>query len=402
MASILDVKETTYFDNSIVRAEKHPHLPYASTSFEKNDEIRIPIQQTDIYTLPSNSNIYIEGKVTAAKNLSACKLVNNAFTHLFDEIRYELGGKIIDQVRNPGVTSTLKGYVSYNHDDVKLLSNAGWSDSKEVEILDATNGNFNVSIPLRMVLGFAEDFNKIIMNVHQELILIRANTDNNVVYSTTGDEKIEISIQKIIWRVPHIQVSDVERLRLLKVVDTNSELTIAFRAWELYEYPTLPKTEKHSWMVKSTTQLEKPRYIIIGFQTNRKNVLNANASQFDHCKLNNLKLFLNSEAYPYDSMNIKFSQKRIANLYDMYANFQYSYYDKHSRPLFDLKTFMERAPIVTIDCSRQNELLNAGTVDIRLEFDYDSALPDNTTCYCLILHDKIVKYIPLTGLVRVL
>ena len=190
--------------------------------------------------------------------------------------------------------------------------------------------------------------------------------------------------------------------KLLSILDKNSELTINFRTWELYEYPTLPTTDKQSWMVKSATQLEKPRYVIVAFQTERKNKLDKNVSLFDHCKLTNLKLYLNSEVYPYDNLNINFTKHQCANLYEMYAEFQRSYYDSKTQPLFHLQNFKEYAPIGVIDCSRQNEILNAGTVDIRLEMEFESAVPANTTCYCLIIHDRIVKYSPLTGLVRIL
>mgnify|MGYP007005570083 FL=1 len=56
-----------------------------------------------------------------------------------------------------------------------------------------------------------------------------------------------------------------------------------------------------------------------------------------------------------------------------------------------------------VDYSRQSEdILNGGAVDIRLEFETDKVLPPNTTVYCLLLHDKLVKYNPLTSTVRVI
>ncbi|RZF35535.1 hypothetical protein LSTR_LSTR010226 [Laodelphax striatellus] len=54
-------------DNSIIGYEYHSHAPY-TTSFKANDEIRIPIQQQDIYTIPSESYLHVEFKVTNAAN----------------------------------------------------------------------------------------------------------------------------------------------------------------------------------------------------------------------------------------------------------------------------------------------------------------------------------------------
>ncbi|XP_018368245.1 PREDICTED: matrix metalloproteinase-14-like [Trachymyrmex cornetzi] len=36
---------------------------------------------------------------------------------------------------------------------------------------------------------------------------------------------------------------------------------MCFRSWDLYEFPQLQSTTKHSWAVKTTSQLEKPRYL---------------------------------------------------------------------------------------------------------------------------------------------
>lgn len=86
----------------------------------------------------------------------------------------------------------------------------------------------------------------------------------------------------------------------------------------------------------------------------------------------------------------------------MYIQFQHSYYDKETRPLLTPVEFMNFAPLVVIDCSRQNETLNAGTVDVRLEFETNENMPNNTSAHCLILHDRIIKYNPLTGSIRTL
>ena len=68
------------------------------------------------------------------------------------------------------------------------------------------------------------------------------------------------------------------------------------------EYPLLPIMSRQVWTVKTSNQLEKPRFVILGFQTNRKDQRAVNASQFYHCNLTNVKLFLNSQSYPYGNV----------------------------------------------------------------------------------------------------
>jgi hypothetical protein len=49
--------------------------------------------------------------------------------------------------------------------------------------------------------------------------------------------------------------------------------------------------------LRTTNQLEKPRFIIFALQSNKMNKTQANPSHFDHCQLTNLKVHLNSEIY---------------------------------------------------------------------------------------------------------
>ncbi|CAH2000674.1 unnamed protein product [Acanthoscelides obtectus] len=109
--------------------EYHTHQPYINANFDCNDEIRIAIQELDTFTLPSQSYLYLEGTTLTKADGSPAenfKFVNTAFSFLFQEIRYELNGVVVDSVRNVGLTSTLKGYLSYNQNESTKLQNAGW------------------------------------------------------------------------------------------------------------------------------------------------------------------------------------------------------------------------------------------------------------------------------------
>lgn len=387
----LRVLDGVVLDESIRRVEIHAHQPYVSTTFGNNDEIRIPIQQQDLYVVPHESWIYVEGAFTKGEDGA---LTNNAISYLFDELRYEINGVEVDRVKNVGITSTLKMVVSLTESEMKALENAMCTSSGD-KIADV--GNFSACLPLKLLLGFAEDYAKLVMNVRHELVLTRSKNDTN---AFTGGATTAINLTKVQWMVPYVYPSDLERLRLLKIVETDHPLTMCFRSWELYEYPLLPQTTKQTWPVKTTTQLEKPRYVIVAFQTDRKSQLNKDASKFDHCNLTNIKLYLNSDCYPYDNLNLNFTTNKYALLYGMYEKFQNSYYGKLNEPLYGVKKFKEQAPVVVIDASKQMETLKSGPVDVRLEFESSANFPANTTAYCLILHDRVVEYTPSNGNVK--
>ncbi|EFA11739.1 hypothetical protein TcasGA2_TC005289 [Tribolium castaneum] len=199
--------------------------------------------------------------------------------------------------------------------------------------------------------------------------------------------------------MPHITVSDAERLRLIDTLSKNRELDVPFRSRELHEYPLLPQTQRHTWSIK--TSIEKPQYIFFGLQTDRKNQLSKDYSQFDHCNLRNVKVYLNDEMYPYDNLNLNFNNNSFAALYEMFIEFQASFLDKVGEPIFTPEEFKTIAPIVVVDCTKQSEMLKRSPVSIRLEFETRTNIPGKTTAHCLILHDRVAKYIPAQGVIRV-
>jgi len=396
MTDILNIEDEPIFDDRIVKIETHAYNPFANTTFGYSDEIRIPIQQQDLYTLPYESFLYIEGelKINNPVEGSAVALGNNCAAFMFDEIRYELDGVEIDRNRNVGITSALKNYVTMTFDRSMTMSNAGWTDPITV------NGYFNFCVPLYMLLGFCEDYRRVVINARHELILIRSRNDNNCL---VGDSALrpEINIFKIQWRMPHVLLSEIKKLSMLRALESGRYLSMGFRSWDLYEFPLLQRTTKHSWAIKTATQLEKPRYVIFALQTGKKNVMAEDTSKFDHCKLTNVKLYLNSEYYPYDDMNLDFDKNRWSILYDAYTRFSKDYYGyAYLEPNLTLTKFLLNGPFVIIDCSRQNESVKSATVDVRLEFECKENVPDNTTAYCLIIHDRMIQYNPLTNVVR--
>lgn len=400
--SILDISSAPVYDDSIDGIEIHSYKPYV-TSFNRNDEIRIPINQQDLYILPSASTLFLEGVVNVSKTeakvaATSVHFTNNPLLFFFQDIRYELNGVEIDKIKNAGITTTIKSLLTMNESDSKMSKVWGWdiNGTKNMQ-----SGKFSASIPLNYILGFAEDYKKVIINCKHELVLLRSNTNVNSLMLNTGEVVDDVVIHKIVWRVPHIKVADKERINLLRLLEKDRPIQVAFRNWDLYEYPLLPRTTKHTWSMKTSTQIEKPRYVIIGLQTNRKNDAHKDMSQFDHCNLRDVKVYLNSTYFPYDSMNVSFANDNIAILYEQYVRFQQSYYGRRPEPLLSAKEFKEFAPLFVIDCSRQNDNLKSGpVVNVRVEFESEIEIPDQTTAYCLILNDCLLEYKPLSNIVR--
>lgn len=99
-------------------------------------------------------------------------------------------------------------------------------------------------------------------------------------------------------------------------------------------------------------------------------------------------------------MNLDMDNNQFAVLYEMYATFQASYYGKDVEPILNMSDFKHQAPLIIFDCSKQNESLKYAPVDVRFEFETSKPVPPQTMAYCLIIHDKIIQYKPISGDVR--
>lgn len=390
---MLAVASKASFDENITEYEYRTHAPFTSSTFNTNDEVRIAIQQQEDLTYPCESFLFVKGNLTTKSKTpdKTVHLISNFAAHAFEEIRYEIGGVVVDRTRNVGITSTLLYLLSVPQSHEKRLLNAGWAGYDVSS--NSEDGAFEVCIPLRLLMGYFMDYQRVVVNQKQELILLLASNRVNMLYNTTEGYECTVTISDISWRVPHVKLSESAKLPLLRLLDQDSPIEMPFRSWELHEYPTLPVTERQSWTIKTSSQLEKPRYVILAFQTNRKNKINANAGTFDGCSLKELRLYLNSQYFPYDNF-----KGHIALFYEHYIKLHSSFMGRSGDPILLLPKYRTN-PIYVIDCSRQNDGLKVGPVDVRLEFESASPFTAGTTAYCLIIHDSLVEYAPLTGVV---
>ncbi|XP_015115539.1 uncharacterized protein LOC107040105 [Diachasma alloeum] len=255
MEESLNIKIPPVFEESIAHYEIHAHQPYASTGLDNSDEIRITVQNQDLCILPSKSHLHITGKLLKADNTKATltTLVNNAICHLFQEIRYEINAIEIDKVKNVGITTLMKNLISLTPNQNNSMENAGWLGVQEELSLVDDGGRFDVSVPLSMLLGFAEDYRKIMINVKHELVLIRAHRDNNAIVQL-DKEDVKVTLSKIEWLIPYVTLSDTKKIQLLNFIQKDPPIPISFRSWELYEYPMLPQTTKHVWTWRNLRQ----------------------------------------------------------------------------------------------------------------------------------------------------
>ncbi len=394
---MLAIESPVEYDSSITGIEFHTYRPYLTNSLNNNDEIRIPIVNQNLMTLLHESTLHVSGTLEGKKaddTAGDIYLINNSIPFLFEDIRLEINGVEIDRTKNVGITTTIKSLLSVRKEEEISLKNACWLGAEQTL---KSSGSFNFSLPLSKLLGVCEDYRRILVNVKTELILLRSSTNLNAIKAATGTTQATLNITNIAWRVPHITVNDQLKLKLYRSIEKDSKVDLTFRSWELHELPDLGAVKQTSWTVKTASQVQKPRYVIIALQKDRKGKLDKDMSLFDPCDVTDVRLYLNEKYYPYDSVRGDFTI-----LYDMYTRFQKSYYYQYENPscTLNFESFKTSSTLFVIDASKQAENVKVGPVDVRVELQAANNFPSGTCAYCLILHDTHFTYQLLTGTVR--
>jgi hypothetical protein len=177
------------------------------------------------------------------------------------------------------------------------------------------------------------------------------------------------------------------------LVEQKVTVPLGFRA-RTSEQTTLTQTQNFTWRLSVTGGVEKPRWIIIGFQTNRIDTQQQNPAVFDHLNLRNAYVTLNSERYPMSDIITNFNKNEYMNLYNMFDDFKKEYYGIDSLvggTQVNVAAYKSLFPIIVFDVRKQNEKLKSGIIDMQVRFEFSAAVPPNTTAYSVIISDRLYK-----------
>ncbi len=234
---------------AIINHETHAYRPFTD-AYNSNDTVRISIQNNDGYTVPGDSVLVIEGKAVKTAAPAAAtpsRFVTNAFAHLFADVRYEMENIEVDRVRQPGISTTMKGLASYTMEERETMGYAAWlRTSDESTLGHLINTSTGASSARIKTLGVAEDHRDLVTGVKQDLVLTRASHDNDALRSSEAADAVtpsSIIITKIEWHMPRIRVNAQSHLRIQNLILKQVPLPVEHIAWDLLTFPNVPATQ---------------------------------------------------------------------------------------------------------------------------------------------------------------
>ena len=125
--------------------------------------------------------------------------------------------------------------------------------------------------------------------------------------------------------MPQIQLSPEYLAGMRSLIEQKVTIPISFRARSC-EQITLTQTQNYTWRLSVTGGVEKPRYIVIAFQTDKSDDQEQNPAIFDNLQLINAYVTLNSERFPTSDIITNFATNDYVKLYDIFDSFKKEYY----------------------------------------------------------------------------
>ena len=417
MSDILTITEGLTFDESLQEYQVHEYEPQAGAQLNHaGAEIRINIETQDLFLHPAESYLVVEGRLlkndgNAYADADLVSLAHNGIMYLFKSISYRLSGQQIEHLNDPGIASTMLGMLTYPDDFSKSqglnqlwykdsstdaeADNTGFAARHGYIITKPTNkGSFSFSIPLKHIFGFADDYSKIVYGFKHELSLVRDSDANAVLRAAAVNDVAKVDLQKISWFVPHVTPSDENKMRLYKTIESKSKIHCGFRMRQC-DSIAVPQTKQFNWRLAAKSGREKPRYIIVAFQTDKSGDQTHNAAVFDHCRLRNIHVTLNAERYPAVDYNAAFNENRVARVFKEASDFRKKFYNMDallSNGGINPSDFVDLYPLFVIDVSHQSERLKESTVDIQIRAEFSRNVPANTEAFALVISDRILQF----------
>ena len=425
MADILQITEDIPVDDSIYDYEYKEYNPIVGTDLNRGS-IVLTIESQDIYTHPAESFLVIEGRLVKnalgnAGNIQTydaaadtVTLINNGMMYLFSDVRYHLASHEIEVLQNPGHATTMLGVLKYPDDfnksqglnqlwipDTIIVDNniADKDENKGFEkrfnyIIDdsAPAGSFEFKIPLKHFLGFCEDYRKILYGMQQKLTLTRSGNINDPIFRLVANDIGKLIIDKIRWFMPHVIPSDAYRLQLDKIIEKKEKIPVGYRMLQCdtSQVPTNQKTFTWRLGVKSSPDI--PRFIIVGFQSDKNNNQTTNPAIFDNLYVRNIYVTLNAKRYPDTDYDNDFNKNHYSRIYGDASSFRKKFFNMDeliSNSGIDSISYKNLFPLYVFVVTKQSEKLKTSVSDIHIKAFFDNPPgggnnpPANTMAYAV-------------------
>ena len=257
----------------------------------------------------------------------------------------------------------------------------------------ALKGTFSFKVPLKHIFGFCEDYYRIVYGLKHTLSMVR-KSDSDAIFRGDDADAGKVTLDKISWYMPQVLPADAERFPLYKSIESKVSIPVAYRTRQC-DTITVAQSNLFSWRLGVKNASEKPKWDVIGFQTEKSGRQTTNPAVFDHVNLKNMYVMLNLTRYPAVDYNLSFANQQFSRAYGDASVFGVKYFGmdelitRSNISPVDYKTLY---PLFVFDLTKQSEKLKTPVVDLQIRAFFDAAVPAGTQAYDVVISDKLLTF----------
>ena len=106
----------------------------------------------------------------------------------------------------------------------------------------------------------------------------------------------------------------MRKVNLYKSIAANNVIPVSFRMPQCETFSLL-QARSTVWRLGVSSAPEKPRWVLVGLQTDKSGNQENNSTIFNHCNLTNMQVWLNHSRYPSVDMATDFAKDQYTGVY---------------------------------------------------------------------------------------
>ena len=188
--------------------------------------------------------------------------------------------------------------------------------------------------------------------------------------------------------------ADKYKMELYKIIERKEKIPVGYRMIQC-DSVSISRALTFSWRLSVKPSPEVPRFILVGFQTNKIGNQKQNPSIFDNVNVSNIYAMLNSTRYPTVDYNITFSAQKFSRVFGDAAEFRAKFFNMDelvSNPNITPLDYKDLYPLFLFDVSKQSEKLKYSTTDIQIKMHFSAIPPANVHAYGVIISDRLINF----------
>ena len=297
-------------DDSIIKRDfiKIYHQSGANVD-DENSQIKFYFGENHNFIQVGNSYLDFDTRVRldndnnfAESNLT--RLINNAFAYTIHDVTISTSAGVeIEQNKYVGPISTIMRLVTQKDGDLSTYfdkideSENAINDSSLKRILinnhtDANKGLIRGQLPLEYIFGFARSFKNITKGLGFELDLRTSNRKRDILYTTLGDNYVNVTINSISLFIPQIIPSPETQVIFNEAI--SKTFTLSYESWTT-DRKLVNAAKKFQIDISSASNINSPLYLLATHQLTQRvdpgdDTLILSKNRFDNPIFDNVKI----------------------------------------------------------------------------------------------------------------